>query len=64
MTRHNTLRRLARRFGAYGDYNNARNDDPTPLDGVLRDFDELTNDEIEALEASIGASGARRPPSE
>lgn len=64
MTRQNLLRRIARRFGAYGDYNNAHNDDPAPLDGVLRDFDELTDEEIEALEASVGASGARRPPSE
>ena len=31
---------------------------------VVAEFDETAESEIKAIEASIGASGARRPPSE
>lgn len=52
-------RRIAAPYGTRsGDWHDPHNE------LINRDFDEMSEEEAERISSSVGASGARRPPSE
>lgn len=58
-------RKVVRPFGRREDFEVAPGDEVKPVNELLvRDLDELRDRETEALAASVGATGARRPASE